>query len=135
MRRRKFSKEFKEAAVRRLELGTSVTEVARAVEVLPNVLHRWRQELRNHEAGAFSGSRKSHGPIGPRTQAVIFRLTEEELNRVKTACSEAGSRSISDFARARALAATGEPSLMQVFKKLDELKLAVQEIRKMLTNT
>jgi transposase-like protein len=47
MPRRKFSKEFKEAAVRRLELGASVTEVARAVEVIPNLLHRWRQELRN----------------------------------------------------------------------------------------
>ena len=36
--RRKFTKEFKEAAVRRLELGVSIAEVARACEVDPKVL-------------------------------------------------------------------------------------------------
>ena len=40
MSRRQFTKEFKEAAVRRLELGASLVEVARACEVNPNVLHR-----------------------------------------------------------------------------------------------
>ena len=53
--RRKFTKEFKEEAVRRLELGASIAEVARACEVNPNVLHRWRRELRNYGANAFSG--------------------------------------------------------------------------------
>ena len=46
--RRKFTKEFKEEAVRRLELGASIAEVARACEVNPNVLHRWRRELRDY---------------------------------------------------------------------------------------
>ena len=45
MSRRQFTKEFKEAAVRRLELGASLAEVARACEVNPNVLHRWKREL------------------------------------------------------------------------------------------
>jgi transposase-like protein len=44
--RRKFSKEFKLAAVRRLETGASMAEVARACEVNPNVLQRWRREFR-----------------------------------------------------------------------------------------
>lgn len=57
--RRKFTKEFKEAAVRRLELGASVAEVARACEVNANVLHRWRRELREFGARAFSGAGKS----------------------------------------------------------------------------
>lgn len=57
--RRKFTKEFKEAAVRRLELGASVAEVARACEVDANVLHRWRRELREHGAKAFSGNGRS----------------------------------------------------------------------------
>ena len=48
--RRIFSKEFKEAAVRRLELGASICEVARACEVNPNVLHRWKRELRGYPA-------------------------------------------------------------------------------------
>jgi transposase-like protein len=41
--RRQFTKEFKLAAVRRLEQGVSIAEVARALEVNPNVLHRWRR--------------------------------------------------------------------------------------------
>jgi transposase len=53
--RRKFTKEFKEAAVRRLELGASLAEVARACEVNPNVLQRWKRELRDYGAQAFSG--------------------------------------------------------------------------------
>jgi transposase len=57
--RRKFTKEFKEAAVRRLELGASVAEVARACEVNPNVLHRWRRELREYAAKAFPGEGRS----------------------------------------------------------------------------
>jgi transposase-like protein len=48
MSRRTFTKEFKEEAVRRLELGASVAEVARACEVNPNVLHRWRREMREY---------------------------------------------------------------------------------------
>ena len=39
---RQFTKEFKLAAVRRLEQGVSIGEAARALEVNPNVLQRWR---------------------------------------------------------------------------------------------
>ena len=53
--RRKFTKEFKEAAVRRRELGTSLAEVARACEVNPNMLHRWKRELRDYGIKALSG--------------------------------------------------------------------------------
>src|SRR6266478_3949242 len=56
--RRKFTKEFKEEAVRRLGLGASLAEVARACEVNPNVLHRWKRELRDHGAKAFQGNGK-----------------------------------------------------------------------------
>jgi transposase len=54
--RRSFTKEFKEAAVRRLELGASIAEVARACEVNANVLHRWRRELRDYGVRAFVGN-------------------------------------------------------------------------------
>src|SRR5215831_8261694 len=53
--RRKFTKEFKQAAVRRLEMGGSVAQVARACEVNPNVLHRWRREFRDGVETAFPG--------------------------------------------------------------------------------
>lgn len=53
--RRKFSKEFKQEAVSRLNGGQSTAEVARALEVHPSELHRWRRELQEHGERAFSG--------------------------------------------------------------------------------
>src|SRR3954449_1386360 len=53
--RRQFTKEFKLAAIRRLEQGVSIGEAARALEVNPNVLHRWRREFRQGPGNAFSG--------------------------------------------------------------------------------
>ena len=56
--RRQFTKEFKLAAVRRLEQGVSIAEAARALEVNPNVLHRWRREFRHGPGNAFPGNGK-----------------------------------------------------------------------------
>jgi len=53
--RRKFTREFKLEAVRRLEAGISLAEVARGVEVSPNVLQRWRREFRQAPGNAFPG--------------------------------------------------------------------------------
>lgn len=53
--RRKFTKEFKLAAVRRLEMGASAAAVSRACEVNANVLHRWRREFRDGVDRAFPG--------------------------------------------------------------------------------
>ena len=54
--RRLFTKEFKLAAVRRLEQGVSIGEAARALEVSPNVLHRWLREFRQGPGNAFPGN-------------------------------------------------------------------------------
>jgi len=62
--RRKFSKEFKLAAVRRLETGALMAEVARACEVNPNVLHRWRREFRDGVDRAFPGLGKRKAEEG-----------------------------------------------------------------------
>jgi len=53
--RRQFTKEFKLAALQRLETGASLAEVARAFEVNPNVLHRWRREFRQGPGNVFPG--------------------------------------------------------------------------------
>ena len=53
--RRAFAREVKMAAVQRLETGASIAEVARAFEVNPNVLHRWRREFRQGPGNAFPG--------------------------------------------------------------------------------
>jgi len=53
--RRIFTREMKLAAVQRLETGSAIAEVARAFEVNPNVLHRWRREFRQGSGNAFPG--------------------------------------------------------------------------------
>ena len=62
--RRVFTKEFKLAAVRRLEQGVSIGEAARALEVNPNVLHRWRREFRQGPGSAFPGNGKQRWSEG-----------------------------------------------------------------------
>jgi transposase len=56
--RRKFTKDFKQTALSRLNSGQSVAEVARALEVHPSDLHRWRRELQDHGERACSGAGK-----------------------------------------------------------------------------
>ena len=53
--RRIFTKEFKLNAVRRLNTGASLAEVARSFEVNPNLLHRWRREFEVGPGNAFPG--------------------------------------------------------------------------------
>lgn len=62
--RRQFTNEFKLAAVRRLEQGVSIAEAARALEVSPNVLHRWRREFRQGSGSAFPGNGKQRWSEG-----------------------------------------------------------------------
>lgn len=62
--RRQFTKEFKLAAVRRLEQGISMAEAARALEVSPNVLHRWRRDFRKGPGNAFPGNGKARWSEG-----------------------------------------------------------------------
>jgi transposase len=56
--RRKFTREMKLAAIRQLETGSSAAEVARAFEINPNLLHRWRKEFRHGPGNAFPGGGK-----------------------------------------------------------------------------
>ena len=62
--RRKFTREFKLSAVRRLEMGVSMAELARAIEVNPNTLHRWRREHLEGPGNAFLGRGKCAGQKG-----------------------------------------------------------------------
>lgn len=56
--RRIFTRGFKLAAVKELESGKSVGYVARRLEINPNLLHRWRQDLKKNPSTAFSGNGK-----------------------------------------------------------------------------
>jgi transposase-like protein len=62
--RRQFTKEFKLAAVRRLEQGVSIAEVARGLEVSPSLLHRWRREFREGPGNVFPGNGKQRWSEG-----------------------------------------------------------------------
>ncbi len=62
--RRQFTRELKLAAIRRLEQGVSIAEVARGLEVHPNVQHRWRKEFRQGPGNAFPGHGQRRWPEG-----------------------------------------------------------------------
>ena len=62
--RRKFTRAFKLSAVRRLETGVPIVEVAHAIEVNPSTLHRWRKEYLKDAGNAFPGAGKARGPEG-----------------------------------------------------------------------
>jgi transposase-like protein len=53
--RRKFTKEFKIAALRQLDSGVSIAVVARSCEVNPSLLHRWRRDFQQSPEHAFPG--------------------------------------------------------------------------------
>ncbi len=53
--RRKFSKEFKLEAVRRIQAGQSVAELSRALEVRATELYRWCREREAFGERAFAG--------------------------------------------------------------------------------
>ena len=80
MSRRKFSKEFKVAAIRRLQGGQTAAEVARALEVHPSELHRWRQELDEYGERAFQGVGKKRAEESRvRFVTGLCRVFSEEL--------------------------------------------------------
>lgn len=56
--RRKFTREFKLEAIRQLETGRPAVVLARALEVNPSLLQRWRQEFRSNPSAAFPGMGK-----------------------------------------------------------------------------
>src|SRR5512140_3050727 len=62
--RRQFTKAFELAAGRRREQGVSIGEAARALEVNPSVLHRWRREFRQGPGDAFPGNGKQRWSEG-----------------------------------------------------------------------
>ena len=63
----------------------------------------------------------------PRTRTLIFRLTEDEYDSLRTA--SAGARSLSEFAREKLLASLGAPAIDE---QLKELKTQVSRIAQLL---
>lgn len=77
-KRRRISKEFKIAAVRELESGKSIAEVARACQVDASMLHRWRIAWEEDPVNAFSEERKMNpASREAELERAIGRLTME----------------------------------------------------------
>jgi transposase-like protein len=109
-------------------MGASATEVARGLQVNPNVVHRWRRESWRFGGQAFGGYGNSRTEVAPRTRAVMFRLTDVEFENLEQARAKGGARSLSDFIRSQVLHGAGQPSLAQIESKLNELALTAQQI-------
>src|SRR5271170_3767029 len=107
--RRRFRKEFKLGAVRRLEAGVSMAEVSRGLEVSRSVLQRWRHEFRVAPGNAFPGNgqrRWSEGrvaelerKIGQQAVEIDFlkaclqRIEEQRMLRASTGNPRSTARS------------------------------------------
>jgi transposase-like protein len=75
---RKFSKDFKVAAVRQLEQGKSAAEVARACEVDPSMLYRWHKAWQKDPENAFRSDRQvSQESREAELERTVGRLTLE----------------------------------------------------------
>ena len=108
--RRQFTKEFKLAAVRRLEAGVSLAEVSRGLEVSPNVLHRWVREFRQAPGNAFPGQgqrRWSEGKVAElerkigqqaveidSLKACLQRIEEQRMLQASTGSPRSTARSV-----------------------------------------
>jgi hypothetical protein len=109
-------------------MGASVTEVARTLQVNPNVIHRWRRESWRFGGQAFGGYGNSRTEVPPRTRAVMFRLTDVEFDNLEKARAKGGARSLSDFVRSQVLSGTDQPSLAKIESKLNELAQTAHQI-------
>ena len=59
--RRKFTPEFKKDAVRLVNSGRSVSDVARSLGVARSLLQRWKEQLEAKSDDAFPGQGKQSG--------------------------------------------------------------------------
>ena len=80
--RRKFTREFKIGAVKRLQTGYSVARLARELEVNANQLHIWKRQFEERPNSAFSGEGRKRGEetqvaglerkIGQQAMEIVF---------------------------------------------------------------
>lgn len=65
---------------------------------------------------------------------MVFRVTEQEYNRLKSACDEAGGRSISDYTRSELLSGArlscSDAFLLQRFLEIDRKLSEMHQLTK-----
>ena len=70
--------------------------------------------------------------LKPRNRVVVFRLTQDEYQELKTVSSVRGARNISDFARSELLNAIGHDRLSTVDQRLLNLESTLQRVAQLL---
>lgn len=63
-----------------------------------------------------------------RNRSIMFRLKQEEFNRLKVACTAAGTRTLSEFVRTRVLRAVNEPEFADFEKRLDQVNRTLTQL-------
>ncbi len=74
--RKKYSREFKLEALRRTDMGKSVADVARELEIPVHQLYKWRSELDRKQTEAFPGS-------GHETPNLELETLRREVKRLR----------------------------------------------------
>jgi hypothetical protein len=78
-----------------------------------------------------------------RNRIVIFRLTQAEYDSLKSACSEAGARNLSDFTRTELLdrikaddmGSAIERRFLEIDRKLGDLCALIQRVSEQMTSS
>ena len=88
-KRRQFSREFKEEAVRLItEGGQSLAQVARDLELRPNLLRRWRKQLEEEARGGASAVDEAEELRRLRKENARLRTEREILKKAVAIFSE-----------------------------------------------
>ena len=77
--RRKFPRDFKLRALRRMEAGESVREVAKSCKIDANVLGRWRRDYEKAPESAFPGPGRPPSEVGI---AEFHRQSERRVREI-----------------------------------------------------
>ena len=79
LKRRSFTRDFKQQVVREVEAGKSLAQAAREFEVLPQSICRWRAEVRRYAERAFAGNGHTYKDEARQAELerMVGRLTME----------------------------------------------------------
>jgi hypothetical protein len=82
--------------------------------------------------GQARGVKTEVGTLNRRNRTVIFRVTEQEYNCLKSACAAAGGRSLSDYTRSELLCRPRDDSsdslIRQRFLEMDQKLTEIQAL-------
>lgn len=81
LKRREFTREFKQQVVRDVDAGKPMAQVARQHQLTPNTVSKWRKQLRQYPQTAFSGKGNKYTDEARTAELgrMVGRLTMEKI--------------------------------------------------------